>query len=160
MDFNRVMVLRTASNYTMQSQEMTAWQSLARERGASLTAFNESLEAAFLVGNRVVQSLIENWPKDAKFIPTATAMIEALPDDPTCDANDRRYMARAYELAKNAVSPRNHPVGALLVKEGKNIFEYENTIYSAHDITQHAETGLIGKATQQFDPATLAACTM
>ena len=54
-------------------------------------------------------------------------------------------------------------IGDLLeagVKDGKIIFEYENTIYSTHDLTQHAETGLIGKATQKFDPDTLAACTM
>jgi tRNA(Arg) A34 adenosine deaminase TadA len=46
------------------------------------------------------------------------------------------------------------------VKDGKIIFEYENTIYTTHDLTQHAETGLIGKATQRFDAATLGQCTL
>ena len=160
VDFERVMVLRTASNYTMQSPDMTAWQSLARERGASLTAFNEALESAFLVGNRVVQSLLAQWPQTERTVPTAAATIAALPDDPACDADDRRFMTRAYELARSAVAHGNHPFSALLVKDGKIIFEYENTIYSTHDITQHAETGLIGKATQKFDPATLAQCTL
>ncbi len=160
VDFNRVMVLRTASNYTMQSPDMTAWQSLARERGASLSAFNEALEAAFVVGNRVVQTLLKDWPMAQNTIPAASVTVQALPDDPACDADDRRFMSRAYELARSSVVHGNHPFSALLVKDGKIIFEYENTIYSTRDITQHAETGLIGKATQQFDPATLAASTL
>jgi tRNA(Arg) A34 adenosine deaminase TadA len=90
----------------------------------------------------------------------AAAAVLPLPDDPACDAADRQFMARALELAKSAVAHGNHPFSALLVKDGKIIFEYENTIYTTKDITQHAETGLIGKATQQFDPETLAACTM
>ena len=63
-------------------------------------------------------------------------------------------------MASSAVAHGNHPFSALLVKDGKIIFEYENTIYTTHDLTQHAETGLIGKATQKFDPATLAQCTL
>ena len=88
------------------------------------------------------------------------AQVAPFPDDPACTADDRRFMARAYELARSAVTHGNHPFSALLVKDGKIIFEYENTIYSTHDLTQHAETGLIGKATQKFDPDTLAACTL
>ena len=70
VDIERVMVLRTAANYTMPSPGMTAAQSLARERGAALSAFNESLEAAFHVGNRVVQELLNNWDTYADTIPT------------------------------------------------------------------------------------------
>lgn len=90
----------------------------------------------------------------------ARAAVAPLLDDPACDAADRQFMARALELARHAVTHGNHPFSALLVKDGKIIFEYENTIYTTHDLTQHAETGLIGKATQKFDPATLAQCTM
>ncbi len=160
VDFGRVLVLRTASNHTMQSPDMTAWQSLARERGAALTAFNEALEAAFVVGNRVVQKILADWPAARTTPPGAVAAIAPLPDDPACDAADRAFMVRANALARAAVEHGNHPFSALLVKDGVVIFEYENTIYSTRDLTQHAETGLIGKATQRFDPATLAACTL
>lgn len=160
VDFDRVLVLRTASNYTMQSHDMTAWQSLARERGASLSAFHESLEAAFRISNRVVQRLLADWPVVSATPPSATAAIAPLPDDPACDAADRRFMTRAYALARSAVTHGNHPFSALLVKDGVVIFEYENTIYTTRDITQHAETGLIGQATQKFDSATLAASTL
>lgn len=60
-DFDRVMILRTASNYTMQSPDVTAAQSLARERGAALSAYDESIEAAFRVGNPVVQAIVSGW---------------------------------------------------------------------------------------------------
>jgi len=90
----------------------------------------------------------------------SAAAVAPLPDDPACDAADRQFMVRALELARSAVAHGNHPFSALLVKDGKIIFEYENTIYTTHDLTQHAETGLIGKATQKFDPATLAQCTL
>jgi len=160
VDFDRVMVLRTASNYSMQSPDMTAWQSLGRERGASLTALNESLEAAFLVGNQVVQALLAHWDQAVTTIPSAGEVALPLPDDPAATADDRRFMARAHELAASAAAHGNHPFSALLVKDGKIIFEYENTIYTTKDITQHAETGLISKATPQFDQATLAACTL
>ena len=61
VDYKRVMILRTASNYSMPSPGMTAYQSIAREHGASLSALNESVEAAFRVGNRVVQALLDDW---------------------------------------------------------------------------------------------------
>ncbi|MGB0371972.1 MAG: purine nucleoside permease [Opitutales bacterium] len=69
VDYDRVMILRTASNYSMQSPNMTAYQSIAREHGASLSALNEALEAAFRVGNPVVQELLDNWEKYSEEIP-------------------------------------------------------------------------------------------
>lgn len=97
---------------------------------------------------------------DQNPIPTADVTVQAFPDDPACDADDRQFMTRAYALARSSVKHGNHPFSALLVKDGEIIFEYENAIYSTRDITQHAETGLIGKATRQFDAATLAASTL
>jgi tRNA(Arg) A34 adenosine deaminase TadA len=91
---------------------------------------------------------------------TMTTKPEPLPDDPTCNDDDRRFMARAYELARSAVAHGNEPFGALLVKDGKIIFENENSILTTHDVTQHGETGLISKATPKLDAATLAASTM
>jgi tRNA(Arg) A34 adenosine deaminase TadA len=88
------------------------------------------------------------------------AKIVPLPDDPACDANDRRFIKRTYELARSAADHGNRPFGALLVKDGKIIFENENSVRTSHDVTQHAETGLISKASRKLDPATLAACTL
>lgn len=56
---------------------------------------------------------------------------------------DEKFMARAIELAKQAVEHGNEPFGAVLVKDGDVVFENENQIYTAHDPSFHAELGLI-----------------
>ncbi|MGD1946069.1 MAG: hypothetical protein ACFB0A_07370 [Croceivirga sp.] len=63
VDFDRVLVLRTASNYTMQYEGITAAESLSGEKLAAggYTAFIPSLEAAYVVGSKVVNELINNW---------------------------------------------------------------------------------------------------
>jgi purine nucleoside permease len=59
---DRVMVLRTASNYTMQPANMSAAEHLLQENAgyAGLTA---SVEAAYQVGSAVVDELVKHWPK-------------------------------------------------------------------------------------------------
>ena len=108
--------------------------------------------------------LLGQAPSSPPVAPSATPAglptVPPLPDDPACDATDRRFMARAYELARNAVAHGNEPFGALLVKDGKIIFENENSIFTSHDLTQHAETGLVSKASQKLDAVTLAASTL
>lgn len=58
-------------------------------------------------------------------------------------AQDEKFIKRAFALARNAVKSGNEPFGALLVKDGREIFSCENQIFTAHDPTFHAETGLI-----------------
>jgi purine nucleoside permease len=63
-DFNRYLVLRTASNYTMQPSGVTAAQNLTnggKEVGERYTAYIPALEAAYRIGNTVVDQLISNW---------------------------------------------------------------------------------------------------
>jgi tRNA(Arg) A34 adenosine deaminase TadA len=64
-------------------------------------------------------------------------------DDPACTAQDRVYMARAYELARYATTHGGGPFGALLVKDGKILAEFSNCVHSTGDVTKHAEAGLI-----------------
>ncbi|GJM30397.1 MAG: purine nucleoside permease [Cyclobacteriaceae bacterium] len=63
VDLRRVLVLRTASNFTMQHPGITAAQSLAGEKlgGAGYSAYLPALEAAWLAGNPVVKELVNNW---------------------------------------------------------------------------------------------------
>ncbi|OAI42656.1 purine nucleoside permease [Verrucomicrobia bacterium SCGC AG-212-E04] len=63
VDWNRIMVLRTASNYDSPPPGMTAAESLAAENASSLSAYLPSLEAAYAVGSRVVHEIVNNWPK-------------------------------------------------------------------------------------------------
>lgn len=72
VDLDRVMVLRTASNYTMQYEGITAAESLSGEKlkGKGYTAFIPSLEAAYKVGSTVVNELTNNWDQYQSEIPT------------------------------------------------------------------------------------------
>ena len=65
VDKNRMLVLRTASNFTRQWQGATAYESLAGEKlsGKGYSAYKPSLEAAYNVGSPVVKNLSENWAK-------------------------------------------------------------------------------------------------
>ena len=63
-DFSRAMLLRTASNYSMQYPGVTAAESLNGEGPAADVAgagFLPSLEAAYRVGDAVVQALLDDW---------------------------------------------------------------------------------------------------
>jgi tRNA(Arg) A34 adenosine deaminase TadA len=84
----------------------------------------------------------------------------ALPDDPACTAEDRRFMARAYELAREGVASGNAPFGAVLVKEGKVVAEYYNRVNALTNVVHHAETGLIATFSPRIDRATFAASTL
>lgn len=65
VDKNRLLVLRTASNFTMQWPGITAQQSLAGEKltGKGYSAYIPSLEAAYQVGQVVVKALVDGWEK-------------------------------------------------------------------------------------------------
>jgi len=60
VDLDKVLVLRTASNYVMQYPGITAAESLSGEKlaGKGYTAFIPSLESAYLVGSTVVKELL------------------------------------------------------------------------------------------------------
>lgn len=61
-DVNRVLVLRTASNFDMQWPGGDAAESLSGEKlGPGYSAYLPSLEAAHQVGSRVVHELVRNW---------------------------------------------------------------------------------------------------
>lgn len=70
IDWNRIMVLRTASNYDSPPPGMTAGESLAKENAGSLSAYLPSLEAAYAVGSQVVHELNTHWDKFESTIPT------------------------------------------------------------------------------------------
>jgi tRNA(Arg) A34 adenosine deaminase TadA len=84
----------------------------------------------------------------------------ASPDDPACTAQDRVYMARAYELARFAITHGGGPFGALLVKDGKILAEYSNCVHSTGDVTKHAETGLISAFSPKIDRDTFSKSTL
>jgi purine nucleoside permease len=70
VDLNRVLVLRTASNFDMPPAGETPAEMLAAEaRPGSLSAFKQSVDAAYAVGSVVVRSLATHWPLYEAMIP-------------------------------------------------------------------------------------------
>jgi purine nucleoside permease len=63
IDWQRILVLRTVSNYDQQPRGMSAADSLARQRIGAYSAYLPSLEAAYTVGHTVVHELLTNRPK-------------------------------------------------------------------------------------------------
>jgi purine nucleoside permease len=68
VDWSRILVLRTVSNYDQQPRDLDAAGSLARQRVGNYSAYLPALEAAYKVGHAVVNELLTNWSKyaDAK----------------------------------------------------------------------------------------------
>ena len=70
VDKNRVMVLRTASNYTFPPPGKSAADYLREEQHDSYAGLDAALENAYLVGSAVVAELVDNWDKYRDTIPS------------------------------------------------------------------------------------------
>lgn len=73
---------------------------------------------------------------------------------------DNDLVRRSIQLSADAVAHGNEPFGALLAKDGQPLLEIENTIYTQHDVTNHAETNLVREAVKHYDEAFLADCVL
>ena len=71
------------------------------------------------------------------------------------------YLLRAVEVSEQAVLDGNHPFGSILVDgEGNILLEQGNNEVTTRACTGHAETVLMGRASQLYDKEFLASCTM
>jgi purine nucleoside permease len=72
VDLDRVLVLRTASNFDMPPAGVTPAEMLAAEaKTGNLSAYKPSLDAAYIVGSVVVHKLATNWGVFETIIPAA-----------------------------------------------------------------------------------------
>ena len=72
VDLNRVLVLRTASNYDVPRDGLSAAESLAETKIGHYSAYLPALDTAYRVGHVVVDTLVAHWPEDRDHLP-ATA---------------------------------------------------------------------------------------
>jgi purine nucleoside permease len=70
VDINRVLVLRTASNYDQQRSGISASESLAETKLLQYSAYLPALDNAYRVGHLVVDTLVADWPNTRDHIPT------------------------------------------------------------------------------------------
>jgi purine nucleoside permease len=71
VDRDRVLVLRTSSNFSMQYEGITAAESLSGEKKGGYSAYRPSLEAAYRVGSKVVNEIVAGWDRYGTTVPSA-----------------------------------------------------------------------------------------
>lgn len=69
VDKNRVLVLRTASNFTLPPPGKSAAEYLREEQHDSYAGLDAALENAYLVGMKVIQALLADWDPHAETPP-------------------------------------------------------------------------------------------
>jgi purine nucleoside permease len=69
VDLDRVMVLRTVSNFDQPPIGLSAAESLKANAGHRYSAYVPALEAAYRVGNTVVTEIVTNWDRYQDHIP-------------------------------------------------------------------------------------------
>src|SRR5216683_5490293 len=70
-DLKRVLVLRTVSNYDREAPGSTPAESLKSMVGGNYSAYMPALEAAEIVGDKVVRDLVDHWAERESTIPHA-----------------------------------------------------------------------------------------
>jgi tRNA(Arg) A34 adenosine deaminase TadA len=74
---------------------------------------------------------------------------------------DEHFLRRSFEVARRAITHGNHPFGAILVDQNRNVLiEAENGYMPAHDGTAHAERLLATQACTTLSPAILKGATL
>jgi tRNA(Arg) A34 adenosine deaminase TadA len=74
---------------------------------------------------------------------------------------DEYFLRRSFDVARRAVTHGNHPFGAILVDQHRNVLiEAENGYMPAHDGTAHAERLLATEACTTLSPDMLHQATL
>ena len=75
-------------------------------------------------------------------------------------SNDKLFMERAIELAKECFDEGEVPVGAVIVKDEKITGEGKNKVIFENDVTSHAEINAIRDASKTIQNYRLNDCSM
>jgi purine nucleoside permease len=70
VDLQRVLVLRTVSNYDQQPVGLTAAESLSEQKVGKYGAYLPSLEAAYAAGHTVVDAIVAHWSEYREHLPS------------------------------------------------------------------------------------------
>tara|TARA_B100001059_G_scaffold179836_1_gene180527 strand:- start:3934 stop:4389 length:456 start_codon:yes stop_codon:yes gene_type:complete len=73
---------------------------------------------------------------------------------------DKLFMKRAIDLAKECINDEEVPVGAVIVKHGKIIGEGKNRVIHENDVTSHAEINALRDASKNIKNYRLNDCSM
>jgi tRNA(Arg) A34 adenosine deaminase TadA len=74
---------------------------------------------------------------------------------------DEHFLRRSFDVARRAIAHGNHPFGAILVDQNRNVLiETENGYMPSHDGTAHAERLLATQACTTLSPDVLKGATL
>jgi tRNA(Arg) A34 adenosine deaminase TadA len=74
---------------------------------------------------------------------------------------DEHFLRRSFDVARRAITNGNHPFGAVLVDQNRNVLiEMENGYMPAHDATAHAERLIATQACTTLSPDVLRHATL
>jgi tRNA(Arg) A34 adenosine deaminase TadA len=83
------------------------------------------------------------------------------PADLDASELDEHFLRRSFDVARRAMTHGNHPFGAILVDQNRNVLiEAENGYMPAHDGTAHAERLLATEACWTFSADILRKATL
>lgn len=74
--------------------------------------------------------------------------------------DDKEYLLKAIEKAKESISKGGFPAGAVIVKEGKIVGEGISIGNKLNDPTSHGELSAIRAACDQYKTTNLTGCTL
>ncbi len=81
--------------------------------------------------------------------------------NPGMSEHDEHFLLRSFDIARRAITHGNHPFGAILVDENRNVLiEAENGYMPTHDATAHAERLLATQACTTLSPDVLGNSTL
>jgi tRNA(Arg) A34 adenosine deaminase TadA len=81
--------------------------------------------------------------------------------NPGASEHDEHFLRRSFDIARRAITHGNHPFGAILVDENRNVLlEAENGYMPTHDGTAHAERLLATQACTTLSPDVLRKATL
>jgi tRNA(Arg) A34 adenosine deaminase TadA len=81
--------------------------------------------------------------------------------NPGASELDELFLRRSFDVARRAITHGNHPFGAILVDDNRNVLiEAENGYMPDHDGTAHAERLLATQACTTLSPDVLAKATL
>ena len=75
-------------------------------------------------------------------------------------SQDEFFMEKELEQAKLAHHKGNHPIGCVLVKDGRLVVAAQNSVVTDGDISRHAEINLLAKACHDLNLKSLEGYTL
>jgi purine nucleoside permease/predicted cupin superfamily sugar epimerase len=98
-DRSRFMVLRTASNYSMQPPDLTAVENLSAESGeAGFAGLLSSVESAYTVGSKVVDTIVANWAQFKTTMPYDVGNITTADNKPASTEQEQLATQQSTKL--------------------------------------------------------------